>query len=118
MRQLTLNSPWYELVRDGKKRYEGRRALPSILSLAIGERLRISHHTDAALPSYEVSVTSLARYKTFEEALTDVPLDAVLPVPGMTLAEAVAVYQTYVSLATQARDGVVLIGLDVVGGAP
>lgn len=113
MRQLTLNSPWYELVRDGKKCYEGRRALPSILSLTIGERISISHHTDATLPSYEIIVMSLTRYKTFEEALTEIPLDAVLPVPGMTIKEGVKVYQQYVSLATQQRDGVVLIGLEV-----
>lgn len=110
MRQLTLNSPWYELVRDGKKRYEGRRALPSILSLTVGERICVKHHTDAALPAYVVTVTSIARYKTFEDALESVPVDAVLP--GMTVAEGVRVYQRYVSLATQVRDGVVLIGVE------
>ena len=114
MRHLTLNSPWYELVRDGKKLYEGRRALPSILSLMIGENISISHHTDETLPSYEVIVTSLARYKTFEEALYELPLDEVLPVPNITIEEGIQVYQKYVSLATQERDGVVLIGLKVV----
>ena len=114
MRQLTLNSPWYELVRDGKKCYEGRRALPSILSLAVGEIISISHHTDASIPNFEVVVTSLARYKTFEEALTHLPLDEVLPVPEMTVEEGVKIYQKYVSLATQKRDGVVLIGLKVI----
>jgi ASC-1-like (ASCH) protein len=111
MRHFTLNSPWYELVRDGRKLYEGRRALPSILSLIIGERISISHHTDITLPSYEVIVTSLARYNTFEEALTELPIDKVLPLPGITVEEGVKIYQQYVSLATQKRDGVILIGV-------
>jgi ASC-1-like (ASCH) protein len=114
MRQLTLNSPWYELVRDGKKRYEGRRALPSILSLTVGKCMSISHHTDATLPSYTVTVTSITRYKNFEEALKELPLDDVLPVPGISVDEGVKIYQKYVSLKTQERDGVVMIGLDVV----
>ena len=113
MRHFTLNSPWYELVRDGKKLYEGRRALPSILNLSIGEIISISHHTDVTLPNYQVIITSLARYKTFEEALTELPLDQVLPLPGMTIEEGVKIYQQYVSLATQQRDGVVLIGIKI-----
>lgn len=113
MRHLTLNSPWYELVRDGKKLYEGRRALPSILTLSIGEIIFISHHTDVTLPSYQVIVTSLALYNTFEEALTELPLDKVLPLPEITIEEGVKIYQKYVSLATQQRDGVVLIGIKV-----
>jgi ASC-1-like (ASCH) protein len=113
MRQLTLNSPWYELVRDGRKLYEGRRAIPSILSLIIGEIISISHHTDITLPSYKVIVTSLTRYKTFEEALIDLPLDKVLPMPEITIEEGVKIYQQYVSLVTQQRDGVILIGIKV-----
>ena len=114
MRHLTLNSPWYELVRDGRKLYEGRRAIPSILSLIIGEIISISHHTDITLPSYEVIVTSLTRYNTFEEALIELPLDEVLPIPEITIDEGIKIYQQYVSLATQHRDGVILIGIEVI----
>lgn len=87
--------------------------MPSILNLSIGEIISISHHTDVTLPSYQVIVTSLALYNTFEEALTELPLDKVLPLPEITIEEGVKIYQKYVSLATQQRDGVVLIGIKV-----
>ena len=98
MLSITLNSPWFELVRDGKKKYEGRRRTEKLLALKCGDRIEIHNHTDKTRQPY-----------FFRQALETLPIQDVLPVDNISVDEGVRIYHQYVSQATQERDGVVMI---------
>jgi ASC-1-like (ASCH) protein len=110
---ITLNSPWFELVRDGKKKYEGRRKHPKYMCLQKGDLLAVSHHTDKSLESYDVCVESVLEFPTFKHALEVLPLEEVLPIDDITVEKGVNVYYKYVSQATQEKEGIVMIKLCV-----
>lgn len=71
---------------------------------------------DGGESPFPVRIVSVRTYVSFEEALKDLwrggeaPLDEVLP--GVSsIAEGVGVYRRFVSLETQARDGVCMLEL-------
>lgn len=112
MDTISLNNPWFDLVREGKKTYEGRRRTPQTKALKIGQTLTVKHYTDER-DTFQVVVEGLLYFDTFEEALLDLDINKVLPVPGITVAKGVDVYKQYVSLDTQNKDGVVMIKIRV-----
>lgn len=106
---ITLNSPWFELVQSGQKIYEGRRRTPKIAAISPGQELTVFHHTNKDLQPFKVKVIEQLEFATFEEALTTLPIEQVLPLPNITVAQGVEIYKQYVSIPTQKRDGVVMI---------
>lgn len=107
---MHLNSPWFEFVRDGKKLYEGRRRTPKILQLKPNDIINIKHYTkpDVEEP-YRVCIENILYFPTFEDALKSLPLHDVLPIDDITIEKSVEIYQQYVSLQTQEKDGIVMI---------
>jgi ASC-1-like (ASCH) protein len=111
--EMTLNDPWFDLVRSGKKRFEGRRCTPKVREIRAGDTIEFSHHvrgdaSDAA--PFSATVTGTRWFASFERALDALGVDAVLPsVP--TVAEGVDVYRRFVSDETQRRDGVCMLEL-------
>ena len=106
---ITLNSPWYELMKDGKKIYEGRRATEKIKNMKVGDILKVEHHVDKTLPSFYIEIIDKLYFKTFEEALNELNIHEVLPIPDINVAQGVEIYKKYVSLETQLKDGVVML---------
>ena len=106
---LYLNSPWFELVKEGKKIYEGRRNTEVIQQIRIGDILEVKHYIKNELESYHVIVEDKFYYKTFEEALHSLPISNILPLDNISLEQGIAIYKKYVSLATQEKDGVCML---------
>ena len=107
---MNLNSPWYEHVVAGRKRYEGRRRTEKTDAIQVGDVITFSHATDSARPPCTRTVIALHAFDTFRDALDALPLEDVLP--GVTSVDmGVAVYARFVSLPTQIRDGVVMLEL-------
>lgn len=111
---ITLNSPWFELVQSGHKIYEGRRRTPKMADITPGQELNIFHHTNPDLHPFKVKVIEKLEFATFEEALKTLPIEQVLPLPDITVAQGMEIYKKYVSLATQERDGVVMIKIHTI----
>jgi ASC-1-like (ASCH) protein len=110
---MTLNDPWFGLVRRGAKSYEGRRATEKIKSVAVGDVIEFRHHTRPEEEStFIAKVISTVTFPTFEHALSALPLAEVLP-GVVSVAEGVAVYLRFVSMGTQVADGVVMLKLEV-----
>ena len=64
---MHLNSPWFELVKEGKKIYEGRRNNEKITNIQVGDVIEIKHCDEEE--SYFVKVEEKLYYKSFEDAL-------------------------------------------------
>jgi ASC-1-like (ASCH) protein len=109
--ELTLNTPWFQFVKEGSKTYEGRALFSTIKRLQIGDQIRFSHHTEASFEPFCKNIKAIWKFSTFEQALKNLPLDKVLP--GVrTVEEGVQIYFGYVSLGTQKLKGVCMIELE------
>jgi len=111
--RFTLNNPWFDLVQSGLKIYEGRRSTPKIKALVVGDEITIAHHTEQHRQPYTVIVEEMLEFSNFEVALINLPIEQVLPIPNITVAEGVEIYKKYVSLPTQERDGVTMLKIRV-----
>ena len=97
---LSVQSPWFELLRCGDKVYEGRLDVPPYSSIQPGDLLTVSHSTNPSLPSFPLLVTAVHSFPTFHSALTALPLHSVLP--GIAdVPAAVALYATFYSTQRQ-----------------
>lgn len=117
--RMLLSDPWFDFVRRGIKRYEGRRALPSVAAVRVGDFVKFEHFirvdcvgdfaASSELP-FRARVVGKHRFPTFEAALVELGLPEVLP--GVETVQAgVDVYLRFVSEATQRRDGVFMLEL-------
>lgn len=105
---MHLNDPWFDRVRTGKKRFEGRRNTSKILQLKVGDTITFHHYTDSTREPVDVTVVDIIHYLTFREALKVLKMDEVL-LPDLSIDEGCKIYERYVSIETQRRDGVVMI---------
>lgn len=112
---ITLNTPWYEHVLSGRKRYEGRRYFGRVKSYKVGDTVVIKHHTDVTKASYQMKISNIQLFKSFEHALTVFyatnTIDLILP-NITSIQDGIEIYKKYVSIPTQIRDGVSIIQLD------
>ena len=108
---ITLNDPWFDYVKSGVKKYEGRCYWKSVLKYQINDELKISHHTDPSKESYTVKIKNILVYPTFEEALKTLPLEEVLPGVS-TIEEGMDIYLKFVRLETQLNYGVCMIEVE------
>lgn len=107
---MHLNSPWFELVKEGKKIYEGRRNHEKITNIQVGDVIEIKHYIlRDEEESYFVKVEEKLYYKTFEDALNTLNINEVLPIENITVNEGIEIYKKYVSIETQIRDGVCML---------
>ena len=111
---MHLNSPWFELVKQGKKIYEGRRYTETISTIKKGDIITFKHYNNHKIEPYNVVVEDIIKYQTFEDALYQLPIHDVLPIENITIEKGVEIYKKYVSIATQIRDGVVMIKIKTI----
>jgi len=111
---IYLISPWFELVKEGKKIYEGRRNTETIRNIGIDDILEVKHYVNKELASYHIIVEDKLYYKTFEEALQSLDITKVLPLENITIEQGVEIYKKYVSLATQEKDGVCMLKIKII----
>lgn len=108
---MQLNDPWFDLVKSGKKLYEGRRNWHKTKNIKIGDWIRFSHYTKEDEDTYIVKVTSINYFKDFREALQILPIYDVLPLDNITIEDGVEIYKKYVSEETQRKDGIIMFGI-------
>ena len=105
--QMHLSYPWFDLVKDGLKTWEGRRLTDKTRGIRVGDRIQFTRVDETDSP-FDVDVVEIRFFPTFEFALKELGLGEVLP--GVeTLEEGVQIYQQYVSLSTQEAEGVIMI---------
>jgi ASC-1-like (ASCH) protein len=103
---MRLNPEWFSLVRDGVKTFEGRAIK---CEYKLGE---VIEFTDMdRKESFTTVISSIHIFPSFRKALEVLGLEKTLP--GIeTIEEGVNVYRKYVSLETQERLGVYMLGLE------
>lgn len=105
--RITLNEPWFEYVKLGIKKYEGRCNWKDAAKYTIGDILHISHHTEPLKQSFDVEIVDIIHYNTFETALINMGMDEILP-NVETIEEGINIYLSYVKLSTQLANGIIM----------
>lgn len=105
---IRLNDPWFDYIKTGQKKYEGRCFWKSVLNYKIGDTLKVMHHQNPEMEPFYVKIVNIVRFKTFEEALSTMNIEEILP-GVQTVQEGVEIYYKFVSLQTQLIYGVCMI---------
>ena len=108
--KMSLNSPWFELVRDGIKTYEGRRMTDGVRAMRVGDVVEFSRHKDDSSELFRTTVVDMTYFSSFKSALEKLGVERVLPSVS-TVADGVEIYKKYVSEKTQKLDGVCMLKL-------
>ena len=110
---ITLSDPWFEFVKSGEKKFEGRRYFSKYKMVQKGDYFRISHHSNKSEKQFFKKIVDINRFATFRDALKfhEKKIQQLLPTIE-TVQEGVLVYYKYVSEETQIKDGVVLFELE------
>ena len=107
--KITLHTPWFEYLRDGIKKFEGRDFTNGRFHK--GQALTVAHATSQSEQPYKVIVKDIMEFPTFKHALHALPIEDVLP--GVeTVDEGCYIYQNYVSLDRQKHNGIIMLMLD------
>ena len=104
---MRLNDPWFDFVKTGVKTYEGR---ANKKPLAKGDIIEFNHPTDKKAVSFRKEIEGICYFSSFEEAMTKLPLDQILP-NVKTVSDGVEIYKKFISLEAQEKMGVVMIKL-------
>ncbi len=75
MRTMRVKRRFYDLIFSGRKTLEVRIGYDSINRIQVGERIRLTTHTG----SFEVKVSAIRRYQTFEEMLATEHYERIAP---------------------------------------
>lgn len=94
---ITLNTPWFEFVKNSKKCYEGRCNWKQAAQYKIDDILVIKHHTDPHEKEFSVKIINIHKFDTFETALKIIGLSKILP-NILTIEKGVSVYLKYYKL--------------------
>lgn len=104
---ITLNEPWFEYMKLGIKKYEGRCNWKDSAKYKIGDILHIGHHTEPLEQSFDVEIVEIVHYNTFETALINMGMTEILP-NVETIEEGINIYLSYVKLSTQLANGIIM----------
>lgn len=83
--------------------------ISEIKNYSIGDIICFSKYDEKDDERVNKQITGIHPFTTFEEALNKLGVDYIMP--GYTVPDAIAKYLTYVSIKTQERLGVVMVGL-------
>ncbi len=75
MRTMRVKRRFYDLIKSGKKTLEARVGYDTINRIQAGERIRLMTHTG----SFDVKISDIRRYQTFEEMLLTKPWECIAP---------------------------------------
>jgi ASC-1-like (ASCH) protein len=76
--ETSLSSPHFEDVKEGKKIYEVRCFYDKVVKYRVGDILKIKHSSKKE-DVFQVEIEELSLYSSFEEAISSVSLNKVLP---------------------------------------
>jgi ASC-1-like (ASCH) protein len=110
---MKLSSPWYEYVASGQKQYEGRRYFKNVPLMKSKDLIVFTHAV--ASPTLSVSIIKkivrVHKFATFAEALSQLDMSKILPRVS-SISQGIGIYEKFVSIPTQRRDGICMIELE------
>jgi len=93
MKEINVSEPWFSLMKNKKKRIEGRLNKGVFSSLEKGEIIKFVNGSDKQV-SFKAKIKKIVKYNTFEEYLSQEGLKRTLP-KVLTIEEGCNIYYKY-----------------------
>jgi ASC-1-like (ASCH) protein len=90
MKEINVSEPWFSLMKNKKKRIEGRLNKGVFSTLEKGEIIKFVNNND----SFKAKIKKIVKYNTFEEYLSQEGLKRTLP-KVLTIEEGCNIYYKY-----------------------
>lgn len=105
---LSVKQPWFDFIKSGKKKIEGRLNSGLFAKLNIGDCITWTNNN----LSCKTYITSIKKYDSFANMIVAEGIENVLPNKKL-LSDGVVVYRQFYTPEREAQNGVVAIGLSV-----
>ncbi|KAJ3119843.1 hypothetical protein HK098_005100 [Nowakowskiella sp. JEL0407] len=92
---LKVERKYFELIRDGRKKSEGRINYGKVIKFHIGDNIAFYPNEGPDSNAVNVEIMRIAKYQTFRDMLTTEGVESLLPGSGLDLDEAVEVYRSF-----------------------
>lgn len=107
---VNLSDPWFDAVRQGKKRVEGRVKRGKWTTVRVGDQWNIS---SVRAETFSTQVIDIREYSTYEEYIVNEGLGNVLP--GVRdLCSGIELYEQYCGKGADLENGVVAFEIQVI----
>ena len=103
---LNLSNPWFDLMKNGLKIYEGR--LYDKVKFFNIDDIIIIHSNNTSDP-FKVKIINKFYYRNFIEAINDIGAYELLPIKDITTEMAINIYQDIYPIEKQLISGVIIL---------
>ena len=104
-----VEGKWYNLLKSGKKKYEGRLNKGDFMNLKIGDNIIFYNNDD----EFKVKVIDIIKFINFQEMLEKIGLSNVLP--GIdNIQDGIKIYRKYFSEEQEEKYGVIAIKISII----
>jgi len=109
IKEINVQSPWFEYIRDKKKRVEGRLNKGMFKSFVKGDKIKIKNGEDFI----NAEIKKIRKYKTFEEYLCQEGLRKTLPNIN-TIKEGCDIYYKFYTKEQEKEFGILAIQIKII----
>ena len=113
--EKNMGEPWFSLIKAGLKKVEGRLNVGNVRDMKKGDYITFRNSYSGFARVMRVRITSIGRYKSFEDYLCGEGLENALPTID-SIEEGIAVYRKYFSEEDEKKYGVAAIRIQVLTG--
>lgn len=104
--RFQLSDPWFDLVKIGRKKYEGKKIWEKTDNIKVGDEILFVSFDHPQEVPFKKKVVSIHRYLTFRDGLNQLNRNEIFP--GVKdIEESVEIYLKSVPLKAQIASGVV-----------
>jgi ASC-1-like (ASCH) protein len=116
MTRKHLSNPWFSLIKEGTKIYEGRICEGYWSKIKIGDKITFYNEDGKDKESYNVEIEEISYYKSFKEGIEKVGLEKILPTQkDKNISTAINdVYYQYYTKESEEKYGIVLFKIKVI----
>jgi ASC-1-like (ASCH) protein len=108
-----LKDPWFETLRAGQKRWDGRRITSQTLNVKLGDKI-IFGNIEKYAPTITTMVEDIMYYDTFSHALEHIDCKIIFPHENMTNEIAEHIFKKYMSKKEQKNFGILMFKIEVI----
>jgi ASC-1-like (ASCH) protein len=105
-----LSQPWFTLIKNGSKQYEGRIYDGDWAKMKVGDTITFFNNDNNETKEYTVTISEIKKFGSFKEAINSVGLEKVLPTEiKNTVEQAIEnIYYKYYKPEIEKKFGIVL----------
>jgi len=109
IKEINVQNPWFDYIKSGEKRIEGRLNKGTFKTFEKGDKIKIKNNDSYVI----VRIKKIIKYNSFEEYLSQEGLKRTLP--GIkTISEGVDIYHKFYTKEQENEFGILAISIKII----